>query len=55
MKEQKKLKIYLALNAIAVMLDDASFRKIKDRLDEIAEAVAQEPLEETTIDRKETT
>ena len=43
MCKEKRLKIGLALNAIACMLDDDSFHKIRGRLDEIQEIIINEP------------
>ena len=43
MTKENKLKIGLALNGIALLVGDATFQKIKDRLDVIEEIVSAEP------------
>lgn len=42
MKKENELRIGLALNAIAQMLDDENYRKVKGRLDEIEQVVLEE-------------
>lgn len=51
MTKINKLKIGLALNAIATLVDDTSLKKISDRLTEIEKIVADEP-ETEEDDRK---
>ena len=43
MTQINKLKIGLALNAIAVLSDDFTYDRIKDRLSEIEQIVKDEP------------
>lgn len=43
MNRMDKLKIGLALNGIATLVDDETFARIKSRLDEIEEIVLNEP------------
>ena len=42
MTKENKFKIGLALQGIALMLDDATFNRIKDKLKEIEDIVADE-------------
>ena len=46
MTKENKFKIGLALNGIAMLVSDATFQKIKDRLDEIEQIVSAEPDDE---------
>ena len=46
MTRMNKFQIGLDLNAIAMMVDDETFKKIKSRLDSIQEIVKNEPDDE---------
>lgn len=46
MTKENKLKIGLALNGIALLVGDATFQKIKDRLEVIEQIVSAEPDDE---------
>ena len=46
MTKENKFKIGLALQGIALMLDDATFQKIKDRIEVIEQIVSAEPDDE---------
>ena len=43
MTKENKLKIALALNGIAVSLDNESFNKVKERLETIERIIKEEP------------
>lgn len=43
MTKDNKFKIAMALHGIAMLLNDASFNKVKDRLKTIEEIVDREP------------
>ena len=46
MTKENKMKIGMALHGIALMSDETTFKKIKDRLKEIEDIVAAEPDDE---------
>ena len=49
MTKENKLKIGLALHGIALMTDEGSYKRIKDRLKEIEDIVDAEPLDNDWI------
>lgn len=46
MTKENKFKIGMALNGIALMIDDATYKTIKSRIDEITQIVSAEPDDE---------